>query len=223
MPLSLSLSLRGALSDWLARPLHQAPLSEFQTVLSSCAPGADGWTNESCDVCWTNLIGAASDVVKNILSDKKLSGAIDTMIQNSMKDVELIPEVNFSKGCPWKEACEQGLDYTLGKGAAEGITEQVVTFLDNCAGEDLGIDFPGLLDEITPLMESLGVKMFANATAALAPSGASESSGSTSEPASMSPGSDTPSKPTTAAGSYSGLVASLGVTSVMATLALLFV
>ncbi len=132
------------------------------TALKACgAPAKAGdWTTDSCGACWESLAQEGVKVVQSLLSD--LDETTMASLGKASPYVELIPEVDFAQGCPWKEACEQNLGFVLGE---EGLGDDMVKFLDNCGGEAPGIDFPGLVEELKPLMKAFGVENFPNGLA----------------------------------------------------------
>lgn len=123
-------------------------------LLKKCGMDPE-WTTDSCGACWESL---AQDGVKIV--QKLVSNLDETTLSKFSKDgplPDLIPEVDFAQGCPWLEACEQNLGYALG---GEGMGDDMVKFMDNCGGEAPGIDYPGLIKELSPLMKVLGVENF---------------------------------------------------------------
>jgi hypothetical protein len=123
-------------------------------VLKKCGTAGD-WTTDSCGACWESLAQDGVKVVQKLVSN--LDETTLSKFSNAGPLMDLIPEVDFAQGCPWLAACEQNLGYALGE---EGMGDDMMKFMDNCGGDAPGIDYPGLIKELSPLMKVLGVENF---------------------------------------------------------------
>lgn len=108
---------------------------------------ADFDTNEGCDSCLTAFMKA---------SIGQFFGDARTGSNGTMKDVpwSTIPQINFSNGCPWAQACSDGMVGSIeDKALAAGLKEMIA----KCKGPKPGPDYMNAFKQVQAIIEQVGV------------------------------------------------------------------
>lgn len=118
---------------------------------------ADFDTVEGCDGCLAAFVSAA-------FKESRFSGNDDErQSRGTFKDVPfaLIPQIDFSNGCPFAQACKSDLVATIDDDTAatpstedDALGAAFEEMLDKCQGPNPGPDYPEAFEQVQKIIQA---------------------------------------------------------------------